>query len=166
MRTLWHRLRYLCGDYRRYRRLDWTKIERLVFVCKGNICRSAFAESVARGLGIEAASCGIDTILNAPANKDAINMATQFGYDLRQHKTTPLASMTLKSTDLLIAMEPKQAKFLQQHLPATQQCTLLGVWGTPVTPHIQDPYGYPAAYFAHCFSYIKDTVHELATKIR
>ena len=86
--TYWHRLLYLFGRYHSYGQVDWSSIERLVFICKGNICRSAYAEAVARSLGINAISCGIDTIEDAPANDCAISEAKQQGIDLNGHVTT------------------------------------------------------------------------------
>ena len=116
IRTYWHRLLYFLGRYRSYRKVDWQSIERLVFVCKGNICRSAYAEAVARSLGVDAISCGLDTVEDAPANKDAILTAKSLGFDLQEHKTTPIMYLVLRKTDLLVAMEPWQGEFLEMHL--------------------------------------------------
>ena len=52
VRTWWHRLRYLLGGYRAYRQVDWNSVERLVFVCKGNICRSAYAGALVTSRGL------------------------------------------------------------------------------------------------------------------
>ena len=162
----WYRMLYLFGRYRGYRQVDWNSVERLVFVCKGNICRSAYAEAVAQSQDIEAISCGIDTIDGAPANEDAIRAATIKGIDLRGHRTTPIASMTLRKGDLLIAMEPWQAEYLKQKLVKGSQCTLLGLWGAPVNPHIHDPFGNTTAYFNSCFNYIETAVYEVVRQIK
>jgi protein-tyrosine phosphatase len=166
VRACWHRFLYLFGKYRQYRQVDWQSIERLVFVCKGNICRSAYAEAVAHSLGIDAVSCGLDTIENAPANRDAILTAMGLGFDLQEHKTTPIMYMVLRKTDLLVVMEPWQGEFLEMHLTRKHHKTLLGIWAKPVLPHIQDPYGSSSAYFNKSFGFIKDSVHELAKKIQ
>ncbi len=163
--TYWHHLLYYVGRYRNYQNVDWQSVERLVFVCKGNICRSAYAEAVARSLGIEAISCGLDTIEDAPANDNAIRMAKQLGFDLEGHKTRSITYLVLKKTDLLIAMEPWQAEFLQKGLTRQHYRTLLGLWAKPVFPYIQDPYGASPAYFEKCFRYIQKSVHELVEKI-
>ena len=82
VRACRHKLLYMLGVYNNYRRIDWDKIERLVFVCKGNICRSAYAEAVAKSLGVSAISCGLSTKLDAPANADAIEIANDTLYGL------------------------------------------------------------------------------------
>lgn len=163
--TWWHSLRYILGSYRDYRQVDWASVERLVFVCKGNICRSAYAEAVARSLGVESISCGIDTIQGAAADGQAIRTAALKGIDLRTHKTTPLQSLNLKKSDLLIAMEPWQVEHLERQLGKGYKCTLLGLWGEGVRPHIHDPFGVSAAYFTNCFNYIENSVHEIAKKV-
>ncbi len=160
-----HKLRYLLGGYRNYRRIDWKRAERLVFVCKGNICRSAYAEAVARSLGLESISCGIDTSDGAPANADAIRAAAEKGIDLTGHRTRPIQSLALRKNDLFIAMEPWQARYLERQFGQGHKCTLLGVWGKSVRPHIHDPYGATEAYFNHCFGYIETSVHEITKKV-
>ncbi len=143
------------GRYQPYMAIDWRSIDRLVFVCKGNICRSAFAEVVAKKEGFSAVSCGIDTIENAPANENAIRVAQEMGYSLIQHRTTPIQSLTLTKSDLLVAMEPLQATFLAKYLGRQYPCTLLGLWATPALPYVHDPYGGGEEYFRSCFGVIK-----------
>lgn len=166
IRTYWHRIHFLIGSYRHYRKVDWTSIERLVFVCKGNICRSAYAEAIARSLGVDSVSCGIETQYNLPANDDAIQTAKARGTDLSNHKTTPIQSLNIHDTDLLLVMEPWQLEYITREYGKKYRCTLLGLWGVPVNPYIQDPYGASSLYFNHCFNYIEKTVHEVAKKVR
>lgn len=165
VRTYWHRMYYLLGHYQHYQQIDWKSVQRLVFVCKGNVCRSAYAEAVARELKIESISCGIDTSIGAPANADAMRAAARKGFDLGNHKTTPIKSLTFRENDILIAMEPRQAQYLNQEFGDKNRCSLLGLWGQPVTPHIQDPFGASEEYFDNCFNYIEVCIHEIAGKI-
>ena len=166
VRTYWHRLLYILGRYRNYQKVDWQSVDRLVFVCKGNICRSAYAEAVARSLGIEAISCGLDAIEDAPANEAAVLTARKMGFHLEEHKTTPIMYLILRKSDLLVAMEPWQATFLEQHLIRKHGCTLLGLWSRPISPHVQDPFGASSTYFRHCFAYIEKSVYEIAKKTK
>lgn len=165
VRTYWHRLRYYLGDYRQYEKIDWQSVDRFVFVCKGNICRSAYAEVVAHSLGVDAVSCGLDTIENAPANKSAVSASQRSGFSLKEHRTQPMMYLTLKRTDLIIAMEPWQIKYLEKHLMRKHNCTLLGLWSEPILPHLQDPYGAPDVFFDRCFTNIQSGVVSLVNKI-
>ena len=141
-------------------------MERLVFVCKGNICRSAFAEAVAKSEGVDAVSCGLDTIEAAPANVDAIKTAGKMGFNLDGHRTTPITLLTIKENDLFIAMEPWQVEYLKNHFQDVNYCTLLGLWKSPVRPYVHDPYGSTSEYFENCFEYIEKSVYEITAKIK
>jgi len=162
----WHRMAYSIGKYDQYIRTDWGNIKRLVFICKGNICRSAFAEIVARKMGMESISGGVHTILNAPPDDMAILTATSMGYDLSTHYSTPIVYLDLKKTDLLIAMEPWQAELVKNNLARRYETTLLGMWSSPLRPHIYDPFGASSIYFGHCFKYIEKSVHEVIERIQ
>ena len=165
VRTWWYRLRYLPGGYRAYRRVDWNSVERLVFVCKGNICRSAYAEALATSQDVESASCGLNTRSGVPANEAATRVAMLRGIDLKAHRTTPIEELSPKKNDLFVAMEPWQAEQLKAMYGNDYGCTLLGLWSQPANPYIQDPYGMSDAYFDRCFNYIEKSVHELLSKV-
>ena len=153
IRTYWSKLKQGFGAYHDYSKIDWSNIDRLVFVCKGNICRSAYAEVVAKSLGIDAISCGISTKNDLPANADAIKVADERGVDLTKHKTTPVMYVIFRKTDLIVAMEPWQADNLTKNLQRKHYITLLGLWLTPLRPHISDPYGLTTIYFNNCFDF-------------
>ena len=164
--TYWHRLLYLLGRYRKYRRIDWSAVDRVVFVCKRDVCRSAFAEAVARSLGVESISCGISTIVAAPVDVDAVRTTRELGYDLEGHETMPIMYLILKKTDLLVVMEPWQANFLARHLYRDHHYTMLGLWLRLVSPYVPDPYGLSPSYFRTCFTYIEKSVNEIATELK
>ena len=165
VRTWWGHFRYLLGGYQAYRKVDWGSVERLVFVCKGNICRSAYAEALAKSLGINAVSCGLNTKDGLPADDSAIQAAIRRGIDLSKHRTMRIETLDLRKNDLLVAMEPWQAVQLERKYGKEYGCTLLGLWGQPVNPHIQDPFGLSNAYFDCCFNYIEKSLHEILSKI-
>jgi len=66
--------------------------------------------------------------------------------------------------DLLVAMEPHQARALRRAHPRAQ-VTLLGLWcGTP-RPVLADPYGLSDAYFDTCFGCIDEAVGTLVRTV-
>jgi len=165
VKTWWSRAQNLAGFYRGFRDVDWEEVERVVFVCKGNICRSAYAEAKAAMLGSKAASYGLATRPDLPANERAIEVAARRGVALERHRTTPIDKYVPESGDLLVAMEPWQADSLISRYGTDSACTLIGLWGQPATPHIQDPYGATPEYFNHCFNNIDTAVNEILGKI-
>jgi len=163
--TYKHQFFYKVGLFDKYENIDLQKIERLIFVCKGNICRSAFAEAVARNQDFETASCGINTTNGNPANEIAAQVALSKGYDLSRHETRTIFSLELRRGDLLVAMEPGQAKFIEKNVNPDSNCSLLGLWGHPATPYVHDPFGASMEYYQNCFAYIESCVHSIVENI-
>ena len=59
LRHIGYQVVYLIGGMRHFTRIDWSQVRRLVFVCKGNICRSAYAAARSQTLGYPATSFGL-----------------------------------------------------------------------------------------------------------
>lgn len=142
---------------------DPATIRRLVFVCQGNICRSAFAEAVARRAGLRAASVGLSTTPGRPAHPPAITAAQSLGHDLQAHRATDLADYHPEPGDLLLVMEVRQLARLSA---APRLCdvprTLLGRWTRPMMPHLHDPYGLDDSYMMQCLTRIERAVTGLS----
>ncbi|MBS1188697.1 MAG: protein tyrosine phosphatase [Rhodocyclaceae bacterium] len=157
-RMLWHRVRAGAGAFERYRQVDWQRVSRVVFVCKGNICRSAFAGSRFRTRGMAAASAGLDADPGKPADPRAARVARCLGTDLGNHRSTHIAALELGPGDLLVAFEPDHADRLRPLASASPgaQLTLLGLWSpAPPIVYFHDPYGCPETYFEACFRRIE-----------
>lgn len=146
---------------RRYTDIDWRRVERLVFVCSGNICRSPYAELKARSLGRAATSFGLAADGRSPAHAVASRIAVRHGLDLSTHRCRASSAWEPRSGDLLAAMEPSHAAALQRYLHPGVQLTLLGAWSKPTRPYIQDPHGLSEEYFETCFDCIDSGVTEL-----
>src|SRR5262245_51985599 len=63
--------------YEHFADIDWARVQRLVFVCKGNICRSPYAESKATTMGVTATSAGIEAASQRDADLVAIRVAKE-----------------------------------------------------------------------------------------
>lgn len=164
-RVWWARAQNAAGLYRVYRSINWNETGRLVFICKGNICRSAYAEARAAQLGAKSASYGLATQPGLPANEQAIEAAQRRGIALNTHRTAPIEDYQPEAGDLLLAMEPVQGARLKEMYGNSPPSTLLGLWMSPETPHIQDPYGALPDYFNHCFNSIDNAIDEILGKI-
>lgn len=159
------RLRLLANGFREFRAVRWSEVERVVFVCQGNICRSPYAEARARAMGLPTASFGLGAGQQKPADPQAQAAAAARGLDLSGHRSLHLRGFRLEPNDLLVGMEPWQARDLRQLEGAAQgQVTLLGLWSRPPRPHIQDPYGLSRAYFDTCFRTIDAGIATMAQR--
>ena len=153
------------GFYRDYQAIDWSRVQRLVFVCKGNICRSPYAEVRACTLGLAALSMGLDTRPESLADPQAIRAAALKGIDLAAHRSTLFDSSVLGPGDLLVGFEPWHAQAMLAGAAASgAQVTLAGLWSQPLRPDVGDPHGRSDAYFAVCYEVLDNAVQTMARK--
>ena len=157
---------YALGAYRSARDIDWAAVTRLVFVCKGNICRSPYASAKARLLGVPSASFGLEAAEGAPADPAASRTAHSRAVDLSAHRSARRESCRITDDDLLVVFEPSQlAEIRRWRADRMPRATLLGIWAQPIRPHIQDPYGRSDRYFERCFSIIDANIAELVRRM-
>lgn len=166
VRLLLGEAEFLLGRLDRFLAPDLTLTRRLVFVCLGNINRSAFAEKVAAAMGLEASSIGLATSTGAPAFPTAVFTAGRFGIDLSSHQATDIGDYTFREGDLLLAMEVRHAHRLAQSGIPWEAIALLGQWASPHRIHIHDPHTLSDAYYRTCFSVIHSAIRELAVACR
>jgi protein-tyrosine phosphatase len=142
-----------------------SQVQRLVFVCLGNINRSAFGDRLARSLGVHSCSIGLSTSTGAPATALARQTAPAFGVDLEPHRATDLSDYQHQPGDLLLAMEIRHAhRLAARGLPAGS-VVLLGHWAAPHRIHLHDPHTLSPAYFRTCFTLINGAVHGLVREL-
>jgi len=154
------------GFLRSCQRVDWARVQRLVFVCRGNICRSPYAARRARQSGMRAYSCGLDVAGHAAVHPTAEIVARRRGLDLSKHHPRTLGQMRAERGDLFIPVEPGQLSPVRAHARSTgAQVTLLGLWSTPQRIHLTDPYGLDEEYFNLCFMLIDSAVACMSAKL-
>jgi protein-tyrosine phosphatase len=143
-------------------RPDPAEVRRLVFVCHGNICRSAFADAAARDQGLRVASFGLSTDAGQHAHAPAVAVAAELGVDLSAHRTMRVEDYVPDSGDLLLAMETRQLRRLgiDARLRAVPR-TLIGLYASPVVPHLHDPFGLDQDYMRTCLKRIGSAVATL-----
>jgi protein-tyrosine phosphatase len=143
---------------------DPARVRRLVFVCQGNICRSAFADVAARRAGMNVASFGLSTTTGRAAHDPAIAAARALGHDLSAHRAVDLQDYEPRAGDLLLAMEVRQLHRLAAD-PRTAGLPrmLLGQWTRPTMPHLHDPYSLDDRYMARCLARIEGAVGRLVS---
>ena len=137
--------------------MRWAEVTRLVFVCRGNICRSAYAEYWAKAQGLPAVSIGVDTGKGHRADAMAAKVARDRDVFIEEHRTTPIGDFEAREGDLFLAMEPWQVAVLagQKGWTAEHQITLLGLWIDGHGAVIFDPFGQEEEAFMSCFSLIE-----------
>lgn len=152
------------GLFKKYLRIDYSRVTRVVFVCKGNICRSAYAEAKFNKFQTGATSAGTNARTGAPANLDAIRVASELGVDLRKHRARSVSEIKACNGDLFVCMEKSHADAVKSHIThSSAQILLLG--GLIGLPRLSDPYGKDDIYFKAVFSLIDCSVNLLCEEL-
>lgn len=144
----------------------------MLFVCLGNICRSPFAEEIARrkcrssnALEFDSAGLRVESPRFPP--KEAIEVARNFGVNLESHRSRPLKYDLIESYDMIVGMEAWHVRFMRNLFMEYQEKIFL----LPVFEHrakrfsdpysiynIQDPYNRDISDFEKCFERIEKSL--------
>ncbi|MDO9182500.1 MAG: hypothetical protein Q7U04_08825 [Bacteriovorax sp.] len=145
----------------------------IVFVCKGNICRSAFAEFYLRKLlldkNIKIDSCGLDVDQGTQSPQDAVLVAREFEVDLSDHISKGLPACDLQKADLIVTMEFSQYLRLITKIPEYKKKTFIlsefAPWPACLMCNIYDPFGLGEDEFRRCFQKTKFSLDRLKNLI-
>ncbi|MES2675334.1 MAG: hypothetical protein V4660_13925 [Pseudomonadota bacterium] len=154
------------GFYKQYGQIDFLKVNRLIFICHGNICRSPLGEAVAKNRGALAESYGLDTRGGDNADPRAIAFAIQHKLVLNNHKTRHIKEYLPEPGDLLIGMEPKHTTALKALYGNDVQITLAGLWLQKPVAYLHDPYSANISFFNRCELLVACAAKQLASKIK
>ena len=146
-------------------RPDPAHVRRLVFVCHGNICRSAYADGLARRAGMNVASFGLSTSSGMAAWPLVQERALARGLDLSDHRTNRSEDYFPLPGDYLLGMETRHLrKLATNHKTADLPRGLLGSYANPPVPHLHDPYQLDPAYMQVCLARIERAVAGLVIR--
>jgi protein-tyrosine phosphatase len=147
------------------RHIDLSRVRRLVFVCRGNICRSPLGQRVAEDAGFPAISYGFDTTPGKPADAQMQSAAGRLGHDLSAHRTSRMTDYREQTGDLILLFEPGHLVELDDLGSPAGVVALLGSWASPRHPYIHDPYGSSPAYYSRSAAIIRQSVLNLVATI-
>ncbi len=162
VRLLLSQTSWVLGRIQSWSAQDVARTQRFVFVCLGNINRSAFAAAVARQLGLPCVSIGLSTTTGAPATRFAMAQAQVQGYDLQAHQATDMSDYQYTPGDTLLVMEERHIGVLTRRGIPPHAIAMLGQWGRPMRLHLHDPDTLSPAFFSTCFTVIESAVRHLA----
>jgi protein-tyrosine phosphatase len=152
-------------------------VKKMLFVCKGNICRSPFAQSIANKLSLEHSlgkvvsfSAGLQVPVSQKSPHEVLESAKKFGVLLDDHTSCGITSDLAETSDMIIAMESWHVMRLKEMYPMhSDKIFLLPLferkshkwkWSYERN-NILDPYGKPLHYFQKCFCRIVGCIDEL-----
>ncbi len=136
----------------------------LLFICYGNINRSALADRLVRGYaedsGIAVASAGFHSEAGRPADPVMVEVAAERGTSLGGSRSTTVDREMLRQSDVIFVMEKAHVDVIREmDEEAAARSYLLGAHGG--RPEIADPYGGSRGNYEHCYRQIADAVDQL-----
>lgn len=134
------------------------RINNILVVCIGNICRSPMAEYFLKQefptLNIQ--SAGIAGLEGHAADAKAINCMQNVGIDLTPHVARRLNRDMIKHADLILVMSQKQQTHIEQTWPFSKgKVFRLGHWQST---NISDPYQLDQSVFDHTCQLIQQCI--------
>ncbi len=131
----------------------------VLFVCKGNICRSPFAERYAHALKPQLIvwSAGFLPLSGRSSPAMAVEIAGLHGIDLSHHRSRMLAVEDLGRFDVIFVFDADQVRAIR-HIARIQRkrvpVMLLGALDLRGPLEIRDPFGQDAAAFETAYDRI------------
>jgi len=104
----------------------------VLFVCTGNTCRSPMAEALARERmergwdgKVEFSSAGTLDLESSAASPLAVEVLSEMGIDLNNHRSTHLNEEIIKSADLIVAMAQRHRDVITMMVPEAEDRVIL-----------------------------------------
>jgi protein-tyrosine phosphatase len=144
------------------------RVESILFVCLGNICRSPFAAELAalllrdRGRAdVRFASAGIRPSQAGRSPALACEVSARYGLSLGEHLPQAVTAEMMKSHDVVVVMEWKHLQQLRAAYPEYRDRVVLlslldaGARNAYERYNIADPFGKPRAAYEECYDRIQ-----------
>lgn len=121
--------------------------ERVMFVCSGNICRSAYGEYRFKKMCAECGkeetqvvSAGTLRIQGRAASDEMIETGKERGLDLTPHRSNGISRFLVDSSDVIFVMAPMHRTEILRISPESEnKIVLLGEWLNTPKEEIDDP---------------------------
>lgn len=148
-------------------------MKKILFVCLGNICRSASAEEIMRTMlhragmekEIKVDSAGLIGYHKGELPDPRMCMhAARRGYNLT-HRSRPVCTEDFFDFDIIIGMDDRNIQDLKERAPGIEEekkiCRMTDFCRTKVTDYVPDPYYGGASGFENVLDILEDACQGL-----
>ena len=125
--------------------LKLSDINSILFVCKGNICRSPFAQYYAQKIfpgSINIESSGYYSEIGRKCPNKAIKAAKEYGIKLQNHRSTFISKDKIEEAKIIYVFDQENYEMLNKLYPDVRsKISFLGNANNSFSTIISDPYG-------------------------
>lgn len=146
-------------------------MKKIMFICTGNICRSAMAHGLMEkkvkelGLDIEVFSSGLYAEDGERATDYAISAMEEYGVDLKKHRATNTRKSKIREMDLILcATEAHKNMLLEIYPDIKDKIYTMKEYVGEQEKNIKDPWGYGLETYKKCANEIDNCVIKIIDK--
>lgn len=147
---------------------------KIMFICTGNICRSAMAHVMfekmikEKNKNVEVYSCGTYAQDGDVSTKEAIETMKQYNIDLTNHRATNITKSKIKEMDLILCATLNHKNMVLSIYPELKQKTFTMKEYAGYSKYdldIADPWGYGIDVYKKCAKEIEECLNIIINKI-
>ena len=150
---------------------------KIMFICTGNICRSAMAEGMLRKMlqekKIEAEiySCGIYAETGDEPTYNAIDAMKDYDVNITSHKATNIRDSKIKEMDIILCATNSHKQNVLYLYPELKgkvytMKEYAGIDKDGQDLDIKDPWGYDLNVYKHCAKEIQECLEKIVEKLK
>lgn len=148
---------------------------RIMFICTGNICRSAMAHKMLEkkakeeNKDIEVYSCGVFAEDGDVPTYEGIDVMKEYGIDLSKHRATNIRNSNIKDMDVILCATSSHKNNVISMYPELKEkvYTMKEYAGYDKNNiDIKDPWGYGIATYRMCAAEIEECTNEYIRRIK
>lgn len=146
---------------------------KIMFICTGNICRSAMAHKMLEkrakeeNKNIEVYSCGVYAVNGDVPTYEGIEVMREYGIDLSKHRATNIRSSNIKEMDIILCATNSHKNNVIAMYPELKEkvFTMKEYAGYKDDLDIKDPWGYGIETYRMCTSEIENCINRMIDKL-
>lgn len=149
---------------------------KIMFICTGNICRSAMAEGMMkkkiedRKIEVDVYSCGIYAETGDYATYNAIEAVKEYGVDISSHRATNIRESQIEEMDVILCATVSHRQSVLYLYPRLEgkvytMKEYAGIDENGKDLDIRDPWGYDENVYCRCALEIEGCLEKIVDKL-
>ena len=148
---------------------------KVMFICTGNICRSAMAEGYLKKrvqeekIDVQVCSSGIYAEDGAKATHLAEEAMRKYGIDLSEHRATNTHNSKIKQMDIILCATTSHKQILTEMYPDLKEKIYTikeyAYGNIDESKDINDPWGYDITVYRHCAKELVEAIEKILQKL-